>query len=99
MAGVSIATVCHYRQRWNIPSYRSTLSPEALAEPASTPARVAPAPVGVAPSLSPMSASGQQGYSVMVQTDSGQQRHITIATDIVAAARHASAAAKGRVVE
>ncbi len=91
MAGVSIATVCHYRQRWNIPSYRSTLSPDALAEPAA-----APAP---RPTARPKVSTGQQGFSVLVQTDDGPQKHITIAADIVTAARHASAATKGRVVE
>lgn len=94
MAGVSIATVCHYRQRWNIPSYRSTLSPDALAEPVAA----APAP-RPRPTARPKVATGQQGFSVLVQTDDGPQKHITIAADIVTAARHASAATKGRVVE
>lgn len=92
MAGVSIATVCHYRQRWNIPSYRSTLSPNALAEP------VAPAPRSrQAPR--PKLNTEQQGFSVIVQTSDGPQKHITIASDIVTAARNASSVTSGRVIE
>ncbi|MFT5683404.1 MAG: hypothetical protein ACI8RZ_004335 [Myxococcota bacterium] len=36
---------------------------------------------------------------MLVETASGPQKHITIAVDIVTAARHASAATKGRIVE
>ena len=87
MAGVSIATVCHYRQRWSIPSYRSTLA----AGSDSMDVAASSHPSGVL--------TGQQGFSVTIQTAKGRQQHITIADDIVAAARRASAIAKGKIVE
>ena len=90
MVGVSIATVCHYRQRWDIPSFRSTLAPGA------TPirSRVSARPVVV---LAP--SSRQQGFSVSVKTETGIEQHITIAADIVIAAQQATTAAAGQVVE
>ena len=85
MAGVSIATVCHYRQRWNIPSYRSTLTTSTTPTNTSAPA--------------PALMAGQQGFSVTILTEQGRQQHITIASDIVSAARRASSIAKGTIVE
>ena len=88
MAGVSIATVCHYRQRWNIPSYRSTLAAGTNTADADA---TAPLSMGVL--------TGQQGFSVTIQTAQGRKQHITIADDIVSAARRASSIAKGKIVE
>ena len=95
MAGVSIATVCHYRQRWNIPSYRSTLAPGAE----SAARAVKPTESSAALSVAPVALTGQQGFSVTILTDAGREKHITIADDIVSAARRASKAARGKVVE
>jgi hypothetical protein len=89
MAGVSIATVCHYRQRWNIPSYRSTLT--ASAATAKTNGTAHSSPSGMQ--------AGLQGFSVTIQTTQGRQQHITIANDIVSAARRASSSTQDRIVE
>ena len=95
MAGVSIATVCHYRQRWNIPSYRSTLAASATSTTSTNNAK----PKGTAQSPALGVLAGLQGFSVTVETPQGRQQHITIAHDIVSAARRASTSAKGKIVE
>lgn len=107
MAGVSIATVCHYRQRWNIPSYRSTLAPGAEPAPRPDAAPEAPSSPAVQTSIqkgslqkpSVQKANVPQGFSVTIQTEDGLKRHVTIASDIVKAAQRATQMAQGSVVE
>jgi hypothetical protein len=96
MAGVSIATVCHYRQRWNIPSYRSTLSASTTSTTTST-TNAKTKGTAHSPGLGLL--DGLQGFSVTIETAQGRQQHITIAHDIVSAARRASTSDKGKIVE
>ena len=89
-AGVSIATVCHYRQRHNIPSYRSRI--------VSGGASVAP-PERTASSISPVTSqrsSRLDGYRATIATAEGTTDLIVVATDIVEAATKATR--KGKVI-
>ena len=86
MAGCSIATVCHYRQRHHIPSFRSSLAPEAL--------RAAQLPsAAFQPSAKPCTSRSDtpQGYAVTLKTDEGSREAYLIASSIVEAAERASA--------
>ena len=93
-AGVSIATVCHYRQRHNIPSYRSRIvSGGASAAPA------APPPQRATSSTSPATEQPSDelgGYRATIQLAEGTADLIVVATDIVEAATKATS--KGRVI-
>ncbi len=89
LAGCSIATVCHYRQRHAIPSFRSTLTEDAPPS-ASVAAPEAKAGRGTKPP------AGSQGYAATLRTATGEQVVVLIAPDLVAAARQAAAA--GEVV-
>ena len=83
-AGCSIATVCHYRQRHNIPSYRSQLAPAALEVGRATDSPAQPVLVRSSED------SALQGYAATMQTDQGSQEVYLIARDIVEAAERAS---------
>ena len=86
MAGCSIATVCHYRQRHHIPSFRSSRAPEAL--------RTAQLPsTSLQPAAKPrnLRSDTPQGYAVTLKTDQGSREVYLIASGIVEAAERASA--------
>jgi hypothetical protein len=81
-AGCSIATVCHYRQRYEIPSFRSSLAPDQLEA----------APAQVAPTVRPVSRQPgvpvAYGYAV---TFAGQAGEVClIAGSIMEAAERAA---------
>ena len=91
MAGCSIATVCHFRKRHHIPSFRSRFSSEALAQAGSAAlvARPIPKVAQVA------TASNPQAYRATVETEHGAQDYIVIGESIVEAAQKATT--KGEV--
>ena len=91
MAGCSIATVCHFRKRHDIPSFRSRLSSEARAQVGST----ALVPHTIPKLAQVATASPPQAYRATVETGHGAQDYIVIGGSFVQAAQKATT--KGEV--
>ena len=84
MAGCSIATVCHYRQRYDIPSYRSRLGEGAATSTLVTPTAHPSEAIGEAAD------TGLHGYTVTLRTRRGTWEAVVMAPGVVEAAKIAA---------